>query len=278
MVRTSRHFGYGITKSQDFIHREANHLADLILKRNGQPFDLSRPLSLCMLNVTFSMLFNTTYEEGDEEFGKILDNVMVFLMEVFKLYELEPFLPFLDMFGLNASMKRGQEMTKAIFTFIQDHIDQHRKTLDPDHPRDIVDNILIEIAKNDPNSDLREISDEKFTWMVFNMIPDQGDTAASVFNFLMFATIVQPEVQQRVFEEIQEVIGDRSPTLDDRGKLPYTEAVILETLRVDTPFWLLVPHTTQGDVELLGFKIPKDTTVIPNIFADPHGSRFMGRS
>ena len=78
MVRTSRHFGYGITKSQDFIHREANHLADLILKRNGQPFDLSRPLSLCMLNVTFSMLFNTTYEEGDEEFGKILDNVMVF--------------------------------------------------------------------------------------------------------------------------------------------------------------------------------------------------------
>ena len=158
-------------------------------------------------------------------------------------------------------------MTKAIFTFIQDHIDQHRKTLDPDHPRDIVDNILIEIAKNYPNSDLREISDEKFTWMVFNMIPDQGDTAASVFNFLMFATIVQPEVQQRVFEEIQEVIGDRSPTLDDRGKLPYTEAVILETLRVDTPFWLLVPHTTQGDVELLGFKIPKDTTVIPNIFA-----------
>ena len=128
MIRTSRHFGYNISKSQDIVLREANHLADLIKKRGGQPFDLCRPLSLCMLNVTFSMIFNTTYEEGDEKFGKTLDNFISWFVEVFKLYDLEPFLPFLDMFGLNASLKRGQKLTKKISTFIQDHIDQHRKT------------------------------------------------------------------------------------------------------------------------------------------------------
>ncbi|XP_038069254.1 cytochrome P450 2D3-like [Patiria miniata] len=267
MVRTSRHFGYGITKSQDFVLREANHLVELIKKRKGQPFELHPPLALCMLNVTLSIVFNTAYEEGDEDFGKMLFNLMTWFAEIFALYDLEPFLPFLERFGLHSSLKRGKLVTNAIATFVRDQIDQHRATLDSNHPRDMVDEFLIEIAKNDPNGDLRDLDDEKFVWMFINLLPDQADTAPSIFKFLMLATSVFQEMQQRVFEEIQHVIGDREPTLDDRGKLPYTEAVILEVLRMDTPFWLLVPHDTQEDVDILGFKIPKDTSLIPNIYA-----------
>ena len=267
MVRTSRHFGYGITKSQDIVHREANHLVELVKKRKGQPFHLISPLTLCMLNVTFSMVFNTTYEEDDDEFGQLLLDFMMWFVEIFKLYDLEPILPVLDKFGLNTTLTRGKEMTVRISKFIMDHINHHKATVDFNHPRDMIDECLIELAKNDPNSDLREFNDEKFMWMFFNLIPEQGDTAPSIFNFLMLATAVYPEIQQRVFEEIQHVIGDRDPTLDDRGKLPYTEAVILEVLRMDTPFWLLIPHHTQQDVDILGFKIPNDTTIIPNIYA-----------
>ncbi|XP_022081406.1 cytochrome P450 2D9-like [Acanthaster planci] len=267
MVRTVRQFGYGTSGSEDVILREANHLVELFKKRGGEPFEPGRPLSLCFLNATFSMILNTTYEEDDEEFATILDYILQWYVEIFKLYNVEPLLPLYDRLGLNSRLRKGKMMTKELLAFIQKHVDYHKATLDPDNPRDMIDSCLIELAKGDPNSDLREFTNEKFLWMLWFFIPDQGDTASGLFLFLLLATALHPEVQQRVFQEIQDVIGDRPPSLKDKENMPYTEAVILETLRMDTTFWLLVPHFTADDVEILGFKIPKDTTVIPNIYA-----------
>ncbi|XP_038069311.1 vitamin D(3) 25-hydroxylase-like [Patiria miniata] len=267
MLRTVRQFGYGTSGSESICLQEANHLAELIKKRGGKPFELGLPVSLCLLNVTFSMILGTTYEEDDKEFNKLLDYVLSWYLEVFMLYDIEPLLPLCNKFGLSPRLNKGKMMTKEMLAFVQKHIDNHKATLDPDHPRDMVDACLIEMAKGDPNSDLREFTDEKLLWMLFFFIPDQGDTAGGLFLFLMLATALHPEVQQRVFQEIQDVIGDRPPSLKDKEKMPYTEAVILETLRMDTTFWLLVPHFTADDVEILGYKIPKDTSVIPNIYA-----------
>ncbi|XP_038069304.1 vitamin D(3) 25-hydroxylase-like [Patiria miniata] len=267
MMRTVRQFGYGTSGSESIILQEANHLAELIKKRGGEPFELGLPLSLCLLNVTFSMILGTTYEEDDKEFSKILSYVLEWFLEIFKLYDVEPMLPFYHKFGLSPRLNKGKMMTKDLLAFVQKHIHNHKATLDPGHPRDMVDACLIEMAKGDPNSDLREFTDEKFLWMLFFFIPDQGDTASGLFLFLMLATALHPEVQQRVFQEIQDVIGDQPPSLKDKEKMPYTEAVILETLRMDTTFWLIIPHVTADDVEILGYKIPKGTTVIPNIYA-----------
>ncbi len=267
MIRTVRHFGYGTSKSEEKIVEQANYLVDLIKKRNSQPFDLGPPTSLCMLNVTFSLIFSATYDEEDEKFSMIHKAIMAWYVEIFKLYHVEPLLPFFNKFGLSPRLKQGKQMTQDICAFVQDHIDHHRATLEPNNPRDMVDECLIEMAKNDPNGELRDFTDEKFLWMMFFFIPDQGDTAVGLFQFLVLANAIHLEVQQRVYEEIQEVIGDRPPSLDDKDRMPYTEAVIMETLRMDTTFWLLIPHFTAGDVNIFGYNIPKDTTVIPNIFA-----------
>jgi len=48
---------------------------------------------------------------------------------------------------------------------------------------------------------------------------------------------MHPEAQVNAFEEINRVIGqDRLPTLADREKLPYMEALWKETLRWSPPF------------------------------------------
>ncbi|XP_022081405.1 cytochrome P450 2D9-like [Acanthaster planci] len=267
MLRTVRQFGYGIPASESIVLREANHLAELFQKREGQPFEPSRSISSCMLNVTLSMVFSTTYEEDDKEFNHVLESVLNWYTDVFKLYHVEPLLPLFDKLGLNARLQRGKAMTKEVLAFVQKQVDNHKATLDPDNPRDMVDACLIELAKDNPNSDLREFTNEKLLWMLWFFIPDQADTASGPMLFLLLATALHPEVQQRVFQEIQEVIGNRPPSLKDKDNMPYTEAVILETLRMDTSVWFLVPHFTADDVEILGYKIPKDTTVIPNIYA-----------
>ena len=78
--------------------------------------------------------------------------------------------------------------------------------------------------------------------------------------------IEYPEVQQRVFEEMNEKIGqNRRITWTDHLKLPYTEATLREVMRISpvAPFGL--PHYTTEDTQLGNLDIDKDTVVMINL-------------
>lgn len=63
-------------------------------------------------------------------------------------------------------------------------------------------------------------------------------------------------------EEVDRVIGSaRAPLLSDRASMPYTEACLLEALRLISHVPLAVPHATICDTSVQGKRIPKDTVV-----------------
>ena len=66
---------------------------------------------------------------------------------------------------------------------------------------------------------------------------------------------------RQIQEEVDRVIGQRLPRVEDRSKLPYTEAVILETLRHSSFVPLGVPHECRDDVMLEDLRIPKGSMV-----------------
>lgn len=60
---------------------------------------------------------------------------------------------------------------------------------------------------------------------------------------------------------IDETIGVRLPLISDKASLPYIEAMSLEVLRLLTPA-AIVSRSTQSDTDVLGYHVPKGTTVI----------------
>lgn len=76
------------------------------------------------------------------------------------------------------------------------------------------------------------------------------------------ASLQFPEVQKKMQGELDQVLGDRLPTLRDRIDLPYTNAFCYEVMRWRPSLPLGVPHATlEGDVYGQYF-IPKGSIVI----------------
>jgi cytochrome P450 len=74
-----------------------------------------------------------------------------------------------------------------------------------------------------------------------------------------------PDVQLKAQAEIDDNVGsDRLPTLSDRHRLPYLDALISETLRYSVIAPLGASHTAKTDGSYNGYLIPKGSRVTVN--------------
>ncbi|KAJ7056066.1 cytochrome P450 [Mycena amicta] len=91
--------------------------------------------------------------------------------------------------------------------------------------------------------------------------------SSSVLNMIM-ALALHPKILCAAQAEIDSVVGrERPPTIDDRPALPYILAIVKETLRWHPPLPIDIPRASIEDDFYKGYLIPKNTTVIPNIWA-----------
>ncbi|THU84289.1 cytochrome P450 [Dendrothele bispora CBS 962.96] len=118
--------------------------------------------------------------------------------------------------------------------------------------------------------DENKFSDKENAWVAGVMISAGAETTAAVMSWLMLAMTLNPEVQRKCHEELDNVVGrHRMPNFNDYESLPYICAVVREILRwrpvtVD-PIGL--QHMSIADDVYEGYFIPKGTLVIFNVWA-----------
>ncbi|KAF8147599.1 cytochrome P450 [Mycena galopus ATCC 62051] len=91
--------------------------------------------------------------------------------------------------------------------------------------------------------------------------------SSSILNMVM-ALALHPEILRTAQAEIDSVVGrQRPPNIKDRHALPYILAIVKETLRWHPPLPMDIPRASIEDDFYNGYLIPKNTTVIPNIWS-----------
>ena len=90
------------------------------------------------------------------------------------------------------------------------------------------------------------------------------ETTAETQAWALAEIAAHPEVEERVVEEVDSVLGDRDPTVDDLDAMPYTNRVISETMRLHPAVYVTIREADR-DHEVEGVRIPAGTRLVINI-------------
>jgi 26-hydroxylase len=133
--------------------------------------------------------------------------------------------------------------------FFQETVDKHRESFDSSNIRDLIDHYLLEIEEAKAagcGGDLFEGKDHdrQIQQIVGDLFSAGMETIKTTLLWAVIYMLHHPEASRQVQEELDQVVGrKRLPRLEDRPYLPYTEATILEVLRISSVVPLGTTHS-----------------------------------
>jgi cytochrome P450 len=151
-------------------------------------------------------------------------------------------------------------------------------------PQDMLDLLMATHDEAGDRLTTSEIRDQVVTFIVAG-----HETAASALTWAWGLLAANPEVQERLQHESDDVLGGRPAVFEDYARLPVARAVLDETLRLYPPAWLITRKSHEAD-ELGGREIPAGALLIvspwlmhrhPDAWTDPHAfvpERFLDGS
>ena len=80
----------------------------------------------------------------------------------------------------------------------------------------------------------RQLRDEILTFLLAG-----HETTAVSLSWTWYLLSQHPEVEQKLRQELSQVLGGRTPQLEDLPRLPYTDKVVKESMRLYPPAWSL---------------------------------------
>jgi cytochrome P450 len=103
-------------------------------------------------------------------------------------------------------------------------------------------------------------------------------TIALALSWTLYLIAQHPEVETRLLAELDHVLGNRCPTVQDVEQLTYTRMVLTESMRLYPPTWVM-DRELVCDYELGGYHLPAGSLVLISqwvthrdgrYFSDPH--------
>uniref|UniRef100_A0AAY4DQP6 Cytochrome P450 n=1 Tax=Denticeps clupeoides TaxID=299321 RepID=A0AAY4DQP6_9TELE len=234
-LTTLRDFGMGRKKMESWIQEESKHLVDL-LRENKSPFDPSFFLSRAVSNVICALVFGQRFSYKDAQLLSLLQTIngsVTFL-----------------------SSPSGQVRTVTHLLGIILIAEQYTLTV-----------YLcsgIKCAYGPKNLPSTEFHHDNLASSVLDLFLGGTETTSSTLRYTLMMLIKYPHIQDKMQKEIDDVIGQtRSPTMEDRKSLPFTNAVIHEAQRFLDITPISVPHYSTSDIIFKGYIIPKGTVILP---------------
>ncbi|MBA0740414.1 hypothetical protein Gogos_013616 [Gossypium gossypioides] len=174
-----------------------------------------------------------------------------------------PLLRKIDPQGVRRRMTVRYENLLNLFGNIFDERLQSRKSQDYTASNDVLDTLLHIIEDN-----IEELNKTHVLHLFLVLFVAGTDTTSSTLEWAMAELLQNPQVLLKAKKELNQAIEKGKPIKEsDINHLPYLQAIIKETFRMHPVVPLLLPRRAGSDADLCGFKVPKGSQVLVNVWA-----------
>jgi cytochrome P450 len=259
---------------QPAFHRaQVESYADLMVDEAGRTgnewhadgtIDVNVEMKRLTLGIVGASLFGVDCRDSALQIASVLQQVMK------RSVWLAPGFAFLESFALayRRAFPRGrslifQKQRKQLEAIIDPIIEQRRNA----RTKDVISLLLN--AEVEPALKADDIRNEVVTFILAG-----HETTATALTWTWYLLARHPEVEAKFHEEIDTVLGDRRPVLDDAARLPYTAMIFKEAMRLHPPA-LAFGRRPVRHIVLGGYDIPRGASIFVSPFITQRNERYF---
>ncbi|KAI5647001.1 cytochrome p450 domain-containing protein [Phthorimaea operculella] len=269
-VKQLRNVGFGKSAMEKDIQGELRKIL-MYIKNNENPMSPRKIMAKSVMNVLWKYVAGECIEE--ERLNSLLELLharsKAFAMAGGWLNQF-PWTRFIipEKSGYTLIKKINDEISKIIEEAIQKHKNKSVEGSD-----------YIYSFTEEMNQNKTSFTEEQLKTICLDLLIAGSQTTSNTLEFALLAALRHKNIQQRIHDEISNVIGNNIPCWADHYRLTYTSAFLLEVQRFYTVVPIAGPRRVLETTTIDGYTIPKETTVIiatgdlhcdPELWEDPH--------
>jgi cytochrome P450 len=218
----------------------------------GAALDLSGEMNRLTLAIVSDTLFGARI--GSDSDTVRVQQAITDVMEMFDLV-LVPFADWLIHLPL-PRMRRYRAAQRALDEVIYGIIAARRQA-----GEDRGDLLSMLLAAQDLEGASGGMNDRQLRDEVITLFLAGHETTANALTWTWVLLARHPEVEQRLHAEIDAVLGQQPPSAADATRLPYTRAVLAESMRLYPPAWTMGRRAV-ADYRWAGHDIPAGSLIL----------------
>ncbi len=211
--------------------------------RPGQTIDISAEMMQVTLDIINCTMFSADVSDKARQIGPAVKTAAQFAFN----YETSPLTPPLS--WPTPANRRFRAALQLLDEVILEIIEARRRS--GREQGDLLDMLL---AAQDEETG-RGMSNEQLRDEVLTIFAAGHETTANALTWTWYLLSQHWPVAERLQAEVDEALQGRSPTIADLERLPYTRAVLDESMRILSPV-PLTPRLIMEDTELGGYTLP----------------------
>jgi cytochrome P450 len=234
----------------------------------GQTREIYADMMALTLAITAQTLFDADVDSGAGDVGRALQLLQEnFVKQFNSLIQVPMWLPTRQNLRIRRAVRRLDEI---IYGFI------HQRRQSGVEKKDLLSLLLRARDLDGSQMTDQQLRDEAMTIFLAG-----HETTALVLSWTWYLLSRHPEVEELLASEVHAVLGGRLPTFEDVPKFTVLEQVVLESMRLYSPAYLLGREALR-DCEVGSYRVPGGTTVLmpqwvvhrdPRFFEDPESFR-----
>ena len=229
--------------------------------QEGEVHDIHRDMMRLTLEIVVKTLFNADVSADADKVGRVLSQIVKpFASQATLKWIMDNRLPTSTHRRFN---RDANEIDEIVYRLIAERRQNRSDQGD-----------LLSMLLQAHDEDGSQMSDKQLRDEVMTLFLAGHETTALTLSWAWYLLAQNPATEKAFHQELDDVLGDRLPTMDDLPQLKYCEMIAKESMRLYPPAFGIGRESIE-ECEVGGFRMPRQTQVFMFQWATQRDPRFF---